>query len=80
MLNVMLIHVHQPCMNIPKVDDMFKIQICKLMYLFINCMLPESLMKISTPNFYVMVSKTFIYQGPNLWQDLLWLVFNLFTN
>ena len=37
-------------LNIPKVDDLFKIQICKFMYLFINCMLPESLMNIFTPN------------------------------
>ena len=45
--------IHQSCikkLNIPKVDDLFKIQICKFMYLFINCMLPESLMNIFTPN------------------------------
>ena len=68
---------------------LFKIQICKFMYLFINSMLPESLMNIFTPNSGVhnyntrqkyfphvntrrtnMVSKTFIHQGPKLWQEL----------
>ena len=75
-------------LNIPKVDDLFKIQICKFMYLLINCMLPESLMNIFTPSSGVhnyntrqkyfshvntrtnMVSKTFIHQGPKLWQEL----------
>ena len=76
MLNIMLIH--QSCinkLNIPKVDDLFKIQICKFMYLFINCMLPESFMNIFTPPHVKtrrtnMVSKTLIHQGPKLWQEL----------
>ena len=36
--------------NIPN-DDLFKIKICKFMYLFINCILPEYLINIFTPNF-----------------------------
>ena len=56
------------------------------MYLFIDCMLPESFMDIFTPNFCVhnykiyfpdvnirmtnMVSKTFIHQSPKLWQEI----------
>ena len=85
MLNTVLIH--QPrytILNIPKVYDLFEIQICKFMYLFINCMLPESFMDIFTPNSCVhnyelyfphvnirmtnMVSKTFIHQSPTLEQ------------
>ena len=75
--------------NIPKVDNLFKIQICKFKYSCINGMLPESHMNMFTPNSGVhnyntrqnyfphvntrrttMVSKTFIHQGPKLWQEL----------